>query len=49
MTRRQGEITRADLQRNWAHHVARPAEKVRGLKNSVDLISGAAHVLSAQR
>ena len=46
MTLRKGEVTRADLKRKWPHHVALPAEKVRGIKNS-ETVYGFAETMSA--
>ena len=34
MTKRKGEIGRSQLARQWPHHVALPAETLRGLGNS---------------
>ena len=46
MTFRKGEITRSDLQREWPHHVALAADKVRGLKNGA-IVRACANALSA--
>ncbi len=46
MTRRKGEITLPEIKRKWPHHVALPADKVRGVKNS-QIIWGFAETLSA--
>jgi hypothetical protein len=45
MTRRNGEITRSELERQWPRHVALPAERVWGLKNS-ELVRSVAASLS---
>jgi hypothetical protein len=45
MSRRKGELTTSQLHRDWPHHVALPAEKVRGLANS-ETVRGFAKTLS---
>jgi hypothetical protein len=46
MTRRKGEIGRSQLDRWWPHHVALPAEAVRGLAND-ETVRGFAARLNA--
>jgi hypothetical protein len=48
MTRREGEITRSDLDREWPPHIVLPAEKVRCLKNSELVFSVTASLSAAQ-
>jgi hypothetical protein len=48
MTRRKGEITLPDIKRHWPHHVALPADKVRGVVNS-QIVWSFAETLSVRR
>jgi hypothetical protein len=45
MMLRKGEITTAQLRREWPHHAALAADKVRGLDNSA-MVRGFADTLS---
>jgi hypothetical protein len=47
MTRRKGELTKADLRRRWPHHVVLPADKLRELMNSEIVRTAAAALLAA--
>ncbi len=46
MTRRKGEIMLPEIKRHWPHHVALPADKVRGVMNS-QIVWSFAETLSA--
>ena len=46
MTHRKGEITVPEIKRKWPHHVALPANRVRGVMNS-EIVWGFAATLSA--
>jgi hypothetical protein len=48
VTRRKGELTRSRLNREYPHHVALPAQAVRGLANSETVRSLAATLGAAQ-
>jgi hypothetical protein len=41
MSRRKGELTRADLKRKWLYHVALAVEKVRGVESIVHRFANA--------
>jgi hypothetical protein len=45
VTRRKGEVTLLEIKHHWPHHVALPADKVRGLANS-EVVRGFADTLS---
>ena len=49
MTQRKGEITLPEIKRKWPYHVALPANKVRGVRNSEIVWSFAAALSAAPR
>jgi hypothetical protein len=49
MTQRKGEITLPQIKRKWPYHVALPAHKVRGVRNSEIVWSFAATLSAAPR